>query len=84
MKQRSIVLLSCVGLVLTLGSITVAARQDPANAPAQSAAPLVIRVGVDLIQIDAAITDRNRQPVTDLRAEDFTSKSTESSNPSAT
>ncbi len=52
-------------------SITVSAQQVPSpGAPASP--PLVIRVGVDLIQIDAAVTDKEGHPVTDLRAEDFT------------
>lgn len=34
--------------------------------------PLVIRVGVDLVQIDASITDAVGRPVTDLGPEDFT------------
>jgi VWFA-related protein len=72
MKQRLGVLLLCLGLGSGLSSSIVAARQDPAPAPAQGTVPLVIRVGVDLIQIDAAITGRDRQPVSDLRVEDFT------------
>ncbi|MBX7184324.1 MAG: VWA domain-containing protein [Vicinamibacteria bacterium] len=40
----------------------------PAAAPA---APLIIRVGVDLIQIDASVTDVMGRPAVDLRPEDF-------------
>jgi VWFA-related protein len=47
-------------------SIAVSAQERPA------APPLVIKVGVDLIQIDASVTDKSGRPVTDLRAEDFT------------
>jgi VWFA-related protein len=72
LKTRSSIVLTCAGLLPTLTSLTVAARHDAAIAPPQGPAPLVIRVGVDLIQIDAAITDRAGQPVRDLRAEDFT------------
>jgi VWFA-related protein len=52
-------------------SVTVSAQ---ALAPEASKArsPLVIQVGVDLVQIDAAITDKQGRPVTDLRPEDFT------------
>lgn len=58
--------------VLALTSpLTVSAQQGPApGAPVSP--PLVIKVGVDLIQIDAAVTDKQGRPVTDLRAEDFT------------
>jgi VWFA-related protein len=53
-----------------LGSFAVAALQDPAPAP-KEAPPLAFQVGVDLIQIDAAITDKSGRPVANLRAEDF-------------
>lgn len=48
-----------------------AALQDPGSAPPRPA-PLVIQVGVNLIQIDATITDKQGRPVPDLRVEDFT------------
>jgi VWFA-related protein len=55
---------------IALSSFPVSALQDPAL-PAKGSPPLVIRVGVDLIQIDAAVTDNEGRPITDLRAEDF-------------
>ena len=55
---------------IALSSFPASALQEP-TAPAQGLPPLVIRVGVDLIQIDAAVTDHEGRPITDLRAEDF-------------
>ena len=57
--------------VFALASITASARQDVAP-PVEAKAPLIIKVGVDLIQIDASVTDKQGRPVKDLRAEDFT------------
>jgi VWFA-related protein len=54
-----------------LSSIALSAQQSPAPG-ASVPPPLVIKVGVDLIQIDAAVTDKEGHPVTDLRADDFT------------
>ena len=66
------------GLVL-VGTATVALASSMAvsaqqgQAPGSSTAPaLVIQVGVDLIQMDAVITDKAGRHVTDLRPEDFT------------
>jgi len=63
-------LISGTAVFALASSITVSAQQGPAG-PATAAPPLVIRVGVDLIQIDATVTDASGRPVTDLRAEDF-------------
>lgn len=71
MKARIGVLVLSAATSVALSSMPVAALQAPA-APSQASPPLVIRVGVDLIQIDAAVTDKEGRPVTDLRAEDFT------------
>jgi VWFA-related protein len=40
---------------------------QPSNAPQQP----IFRTGVDLVRLDAIVTDRRGQPVDDLRAEDF-------------
>jgi VWFA-related protein len=55
--------------MIALSSFSVVAIQDPPKAPA--AVPLVIQVGVDLIQIDTTVTDNKGRPVTDLTARDF-------------
>jgi VWFA-related protein len=69
-RAGGLVILGTAALALA-SSITVSAQ--PGAAPgAPASPPLVIRVGVDLIQIDAAVTDKQGRPVTDLRAEDFT------------
>lgn len=57
--------------VAMASSVWVAASQGPPPA-SQAAPPLVIQVGLDLIQIDASVTDGSGRPVTDLRAGDFT------------
>lgn len=69
MKARAGVLLISGAALAALSSFDVAALQSPATA--QKSAPLVIQVGVDLIQIDASVTDEKGRPVVDLKAEDF-------------
>lgn len=71
MKTRAIIMALVVAALLALSARAVSARhpQSPTAAPSQ---PLVIQVGVDLIQIDATVTDKRGRPVTDLRSEDFT------------
>lgn len=56
--------------LLVAGSVGLSIAQPPAEQ--KSAPPLVIQVGVGLIQIDASVTDRDGRPVTDLRTEEFT------------
>jgi VWFA-related protein len=63
------------GLMKSRASVAVAATLalGPTLALAETAvrpAP-VIQVGVDLIRIDATVTDEDGRPVTDLRPEDF-------------
>ncbi len=41
------------------------------TAPDKGSAPLVVRLGVELVQIDAVVTDKDGRPVTDLVAADF-------------
>lgn len=57
-------------LGLTAGAGPVSAGQSQA-APPSGPPAMIIRVGVDLIQIDATVTDKKGRPVTDLRPEDF-------------
>ncbi len=64
-------LISGASVFALAASLSVSAKQETAPA-ADSRPPLIIRVGVDLIQIDAAVTDKEGRPVRDLRAEDFT------------
>lgn len=47
--------------------------QDVAPVPAsqQGAPEFVIHINVNLVQVDAVVTDSNNRPVTDLKAEDF-------------
>ena len=69
-RAGGVVVVSAAAVVLTW-SITASAQQRPAPA-ASASPPLVIRVGLDLIQIDASVMDRAGRPVTGLRPEDFT------------
>jgi VWFA-related protein len=56
-------------LVSTL-FITIAAQDlPPTPKPAQN--PDVVRIATNLVQVDAAVTDKKGKPVTDLKAEDF-------------
>jgi VWFA-related protein len=50
--------------------LTLIAASGVAAAEAQRPAP-VIEVGLDLVRIDASVTDSKGRPVTDLRPEDF-------------
>jgi|CXWL01.1.fsa_nt_gi VWFA-related protein len=68
MKTRAGVLALLGAAVVAVSSFSVRATQNTPQTPP----PLVIQVGVDLIQIDATVTDKRGRPITDLRAEDFT------------
>jgi VWFA-related protein len=48
-----------------------AAGKPPATPPAQDPQQPVFRTRVDSISVDASVTDKNGQPVIDLKAEDF-------------
>ena len=60
MKSRASI---TAAATLAFGSLALA------ETPARPAP--VIQVGVDLIRIDATVTDKSGRPVTDLRPEDF-------------
>ncbi len=56
-------------VVLALFGAAIFANASPQTA----AAPVeVIKIGADVVQIDASVTDATGRPVTDLRREDFT------------
>jgi VWFA-related protein len=55
-----------VTVAATLAFGSALALADPPSRPAP-----VIQVGVDVIQIDATVTDKQGRPVTDLRPEEF-------------
>jgi hypothetical protein len=50
----------------------VAAACGAVAVTAQQQQQPVFRAGVDLVQIDAVVTDRNNRPVSNLTAADFT------------
>src|SRR5436190_1968587 len=52
-----------------LGLMVLAAAPPPPEATARS--PLVVRIGVDLVQIDAVVTDHDHHPLANLKISDF-------------
>ena len=60
-----------------LGSLlaqTPPQRAKSTNLPSSPSSPSedeVVRISTELVQIDAVVTDKDGNPVTDLRAEDF-------------
>lgn len=56
------------GLGCSFASSQVA---TPVATPAQGDQPFVVRINVNLVQVDVAVTDAKGQPVSDLKAEDF-------------
>jgi len=69
MRARAGVLVLSSAAAVALCSFNVSATQDSKAPP--KAPPLVIQVGLDLVQIDVAVTDKQGRPVRDIRAEDF-------------
>jgi VWFA-related protein len=67
MKNRSI--LSFI-LANTLYIAASAQTPSPSPKPAQNPED-VVRITTNLVQVDAAVTDKKGKPVTDLKAEDF-------------
>ncbi len=63
---------SSLALLLSLSLFVSAYGQTPKQTSEQDAAQdEVVRITTNLVQIDAVVTDKKGQPVTDLRAEDF-------------
>src|SRR5262245_48472444 len=52
---------------------TLLGQQTPPSGsrPTASDKEYVVRIVVNLVQVDAVVTDKNGRPVTDLKAEDF-------------
>ncbi len=77
MKPRLARNTMCLALLVLLGilagrSLLVSAEaQSAAAAEKKTSPPLVVRLSVDLVQVDAVVTDAKGRPVTDLRAADF-------------
>ena len=58
-------------VLLLLCTLAVAQTEKPA-AEEENTISSVFRVDVNLVQVDAVVTDKDDRPVTDLTAEDFT------------
>ena len=56
---------------IVLAAGTAAGQSVPAPPDKETRSPLVIRSGVELVQVDTVVTDGKGRHVTDLRAEDF-------------
>src|SRR4051812_32029148 len=69
MPGRPALVLAIVAALPLAALTAVAARQNPA-APQQT--PPVFRAGVDVIQLDVSVLDKNRKPVRGLTDADFT------------
>ena len=64
-----VLLLGLSATGLSSSGITASAQAPPSPPPAQD--PPIFRVGVDVIRVDAVVTDRDGRMVTDLTADDF-------------
>jgi VWFA-related protein len=63
---------SSLALLLILSIFVVSYGQKPApESQAQTDQDEVVRITTNLVQVDAVVTDKKGQPVTDLKAEDF-------------
>jgi VWFA-related protein len=57
---------ACLSLTLAFVSALAQTTQPPANQDEE-----VVRITTELVQVDAVVTDKNDQPVTDLKLSDF-------------
>ncbi|MBA3439130.1 MAG: VWA domain-containing protein [Pyrinomonadaceae bacterium] len=77
-------LLTLIFVMLSLLPTPITAQRSTAATPSASSSPSspqqpsapddgdeVVRISTNLVQVDAVVTDRQGNPVTDLRAEDF-------------
>jgi VWFA-related protein len=72
------VVMCCLGLLIALaGPARLESRQTPAQQPApgtgdaQQEQQPIFRTGINFVRVDAIVTDRQGNPVTDLEASDF-------------
>jgi VWFA-related protein len=63
--------MKCLALVVSVTAATVLSAQQPSRPGPPDAPPTVLRVGVDLVRVDATVIDRRGRHVTDLTASDF-------------
>ena len=57
--------------LIVIGSVAPGAQQQPAPAEPRLRSPSPLRISVELVQLDATVTDRDGRHVTNLEAADF-------------
>ena len=65
--------LVAAGLLAMAGVLAAqqTAERPPQTAPQQTPATAQFAAGVDVVEVDVSVTDKNGQPITDLTARDF-------------
>jgi VWFA-related protein len=58
-------------LALLVACATISAQNPVSSEPQEPPPDTIIRINVNLVQIDAVVTDSQGKPVTDLKADDF-------------
>jgi VWFA-related protein len=69
--RRGVMTVGALFLLAAAGLLWAQAADEKPAGVKPKAAPLVVRLGVDLVQVDAVVTDKKGRHVTDLKAEDF-------------
>src|SRR5690349_9751070 len=60
-----------IGLISFALLVPANAQQSSSSQEPQKNTEEVVRITTNLVQVDAAVTDRQGHPITDLRKEDF-------------
>ena len=61
----------CLSLMLAAGALAQTQTPTPTTPAAPEPDDEIIRITTELVQVDAVVLDKNDQPITDLRLEDF-------------
>ena len=65
MPQSNMRLLTSLGLMISVAAVVAIAAQQPSSQP-------TFRTGVDVVQVDVSVLDKDRKPIRGLTASDFT------------